>query len=312
MEQKQIRMFWLCALIAVLGGPWNSPSVWADDDMPPPLVEEGDGRVRNPPPQEFLDTDPALPRPDAGDDVMLPDPEVSRAQERDRNQVNVPQGQDEIFLPTPQVQDNVNYTPLGSPVSSRTRDGDDDWRLGLANRPAFSFQAGVGFRSYLTTLVPTAYTRGYHIGSSVRVWDIGQTVFLHAYGALTWFNLGDVGPYDNLKDRTLHFGPMLEVGIGRRFSLYGSFLNRSNKLSTGPGPPRRGLDGRNQDLLIGVGEPAGWQLGAGAQLDFYIIPHGSLGVKAHVERDYFVVALTMALEPKPTKRLQLNTEGWED
>ena len=66
------------------------------------------------------------------------------------------------------------------------------------------------------------------MGASIRVWDLGQTIFLHFYGSFTWVNLGGVGPFTEVKDAILHYGPMIELGIGRRLSLFGSILRRNH------------------------------------------------------------------------------------
>lgn len=282
--------------------PGSLPAFSADDDLPPP-IEGTDEEIplSESPPQ--MDPDETLPTPSLGqDEDELPDPYASRIQEKNANQVNRRNEEDDIFLPTPAVQDNVNYAPLGSPVSTRTRWEDNDWYLGMQNRPAFSLQVGVASRNYLSELVP-ARKQGPSVAASWRAFNIAQTVFLHAYASASFFNVGDVAYYQNVKDFTLHFGPLLEVGIGRRLSLYASFLRRSNTLSSAPEEP--GMP-HNEGWLTYVDEPASFRPGFGLQWDFYVIPHGSLGVRGHFEQDYAVVYLTMAIEPKPSRRLNLN------
>jgi hypothetical protein len=91
---------------------------------------------------------------------------------------------------------------------------------------------------------------------------------------------------------------MLEIGLGRRISLYGSLLRRANTLSANAV--------NNPIYFLNIGEAPSWMLGAGLQYDFLVIPHGSLGVLAHVEKDLASVAFTMALEPRPPQKVQLN------
>ena len=272
-----------------------------DDDLPAPTdgFEEDLPNGGNPPPQndlpDYVDND-TMPDPAMNAD-QLPEPNVNRGRVGDVR--NTPQEQDDIFLPTPAVQDNVNYAPLGTPVSSRTNYEDNDWRLSMNNRPAFSLGVGGGVRSYPDTNIPDR-KMGYSVAGSWRVLNIAQTVFLHAYASATLFDVGDVGPYAQVKDITMHLGPMVEIGIGRRLSLYGSLLRRSNTIQAAEGPFK------NPAFLSNVDEPTSWQLGFGGQWDFYVIPHGSLGVRAHFERDVAVFFLTMALEPAPRKKLSLN------
>ncbi|RZA05613.1 MAG: hypothetical protein EOP11_12410, partial [Proteobacteria bacterium] len=274
----------------------------ADDDLPAPQgtmddeIPSGEP-IGEPPAQDALpDFGASNEEPTANDDA-LPDPAGSPA--RNANQVNRQAESDDIFLPTPAVQDNVNYAPLGTPVSSRSTNEDNDWRMGMNNRPAFSFQIGGVARNYGNELV-TGNKIGGIVAGSVRVLNIAQTVFLHAYASATYISVGDVGPYPAVKDFTLHVGPMIELGIGRRLSLYGSFLRRSNTITANEGLYK------NPAFLEYIDEPTAFQLGFGAQWDFHVVPHGSLGARVHLEKDLAMFLLTMAIEPTPRKRLSLN------
>lgn len=293
--------FLLCVFLAQ---GLNKPAFAADDDLPVPQgLTEDEVPLAEPPAQD--------PLPDLGATENMPEPTVSGGgslpdpvgnPENNVNQVNRAAENDDIFLPTPAVQDNVNYAPLGTPVSSRTSAEDNDWRLGMNNRPAFSLQVGGLVRNYGNDLVE-GNKIGVSIGGSWRVFNIAQTVFLHAYASASLIRVGDVGPYPSVQDITLHMGPMLEVGIGRRLSLYGSLLRRSNTISAGQS------NFKNPDYLRYVDEPTAWQLGFGAQWDFYVVPHGSLGARVHLEKDMALFYLTMAIEPVPRKRMSLNYES---
>ena len=58
--------------------------------------------------------------------------------------------------------------------------------------------------------------------------------------------------------------------------------------------------------LQGVGESRSLKLGFGGQYDFYVIPHGSLGLRGYIEQDYAYIGLTMSMEPAPRKRASLS------
>jgi len=258
----------------------------------------------DPPAQDDLGEE-NLPAPSLGDED-LPAPNLEAERQSSRNQVNPDPESDDIFLPTPATQDNVNYAPLGSPVSSRNI-GDADWRLGMDNRPIFSLHGGVGVFNYPNEAVEENRS-GATVGASIRLINIAQTIFLHAYGSYSWPKLGGVGPYTDVKDTVQHLGALLEVGIGRRLSLFGSLLRRNHTLKTSADASGQfgNIDNYASEIIND-----GWKLGVGAQYDFYIIPHGSIGIRAHIEQDMGLVALTMALEPKPKKRLSLNFQDIE-
>jgi hypothetical protein len=166
----------------------------------------------------------------------------------------------------------------------------------------FSLHGGIGVWSYPTTAIPDNKS-GPTVGASARVFNLGQTVFLHVYGAFSWTKLGRVGPFPDVKDTILQYGALLEVGIGRRLSLFGSFLRRGHSLrvTSDPSGQYSSLEQYVPDIA-----PSEWKPGIGIQYDFYVIPHGSIGIRAHVEQDMGLVALTMALEPQPRKKLSLN------
>lgn len=275
-----------------------SPASAEDEDLPPPGSGTEEEIPFNPPAQEDLDEE-NLPAPSLGDED-LPEPTLETQRKSSNNQVNPGDENDDIFLPTPTVQDNVNYAPLGSPVSNRNL-GDADWRLGMDNRPVFSLHAGMGVYNYPSVAVQEN-RGGATVGASIRLINIAQTIFLHAYASYGWVGLGAVGPYANVKDTVQHLGGMIELGIGRRISLFGSLLRRNHTLDATQSVATNPVNIDTYTDLVNEG----WKLGVGIQYDFYVIPHGSLGVRAHVEQDMGLLVLTMALEPKPKKRLSLN------
>jgi hypothetical protein len=280
------------------------PAGAEDEDLPPPGMGTEEEIPFDPPAQEDLDEE-NLPAPSLGDED-LPPPALETQRQSVRNQVNPDGTDDDIFLPTPATQDNVNYAPLGSPVSNRNII-DADWRLGMDNRPVFSLHGGVGVFNYPSEAVAENRS-GATVGASIRLLNIAQTIFLHAYGSYSWTKLGIVGPFSEVKDTVQHLGGLIEIGIGRRLSLFGSLLRRNHTLKTSE--DASGQFGKIDNYANQIVND-GWKLGVGAQYDFYVIPHGSIGIRAHVEQDMGLVALTMALEPKPKKRLSLNFQDIE-
>jgi hypothetical protein len=268
-----------------------------DDSLPLPQDGTEEEVPFNPPSQDF---DESLPG--AGDDAL---PEPMGSDGSSDNVVNNAPAEDDIFLPTPQGQgEPSSYTPLstGVPVNTARNEDDGDWRYGWNKRPIFTLHGGISIVNYQVEGV-AENLQAPIVGASVRVWDIGQTVFLHAYGAFSWVNIGGVGPISEVKDAIVNFGPMIEIGIGRRLSLFGSILKRNHNIKAGPDASRQ--FGSVDNFASQITEDK-WMPGVGIQYDFYVIPHGSLGVRAHVEQDVALVALTMSIEPAPRKKLSLN------
>src|SRR5262245_11024103 len=106
----RIAIFSMLLLTASLPAP---RAYAVDEDIPPPADAElpapkssvGPAKTATESP---LSEDENIPAPSLGDEA-LPEPSVDRGQEKARNQVNKPPADDEIFLPTPNVNDNVYY-----------------------------------------------------------------------------------------------------------------------------------------------------------------------------------------------------------
>ncbi len=297
-SQKFVSLVGILALLWIAAG-----NAQGEDELPPPegMTEEV---PFNPPPQEEGD----LPDPSLGEEDALPEPQGGLA-EKEQNKVNPMPLEDEVFLPPPEAQDNTsNFVPLAS-APTYENSTEADWRAAMNRRPTFSLHGGAGIFNYGSNLI-APNIRGTTLGASVRLFDFAQTVFLHAYGSYSWVNLSTVAQFPNVKDKILHYGGLLEVGIGRRISLFGSLLYRNHTLRSDTRPGMDGLEPWTLDDLQKDSNQSftsdGWKLGIGAQYDFYVVPHGSIGIRGHVEPDMMLVALTMALEPKPRKRLSLN------
>lgn len=296
-------------LLALLLVP---PAFAADDDLPPP-AEGGTEEIpaTEPPPQPEFGEE--IPSPSLGDD--LPAPAAGREGESEANKVNKYEEPDNIFLPAPGASD-YSGAPLSNPmpVYSNNAYSATSWESGMDRRPVFSLSLGPAFRSYPSTLVEETKT-GYAFGASYRAMSLGQTAFLHLMAGLSFFQIGTVQGYTNLKDQTLHLGVAAEIGIGRRMSIFGTLLRRSNYLTSAPlepGQNRRATDPlrQGQPELQYIGEEAAIRPGLGFLYDFYVVPHGSLGVMARVEQDLAIVMLSMAIEPAPRKKMDLNFDSF--
>ena len=168
------------------------------------------------------------------------------------------------------------------------------------------------FRSkgYPNDLVVESRTTGYLLGASLRLFNIAQTLFFHLYYDWSFHNVGRLNTIDRVRDHTQHFGGMLELGLGRRISLYGTmFLRNSHAFFASPPPDfNPSLRQYNTRDVSNIGEEPTWYPGLSLLWDFHVVPHGSLGLLAHVERDIYSVAISMAIEPAPPKKFNLSFE----
>lgn len=290
-------LLFFCLAFAATTGPAGA----ADDELPPPGGFE-EGEVE-PAPQ--TGTEDEIPAPSLGDED-LPDPAVGGPTDEDFR-VNREELGDEVYLPAPVTQDTVSFDPGTARVVAPTTVTTDYWRTSMTERPVFSLQLGGAFRNYPSIFVEDR-KGGVTAGANLRVLSIAQTVFLHVFGGATYFRVGDVGTgtntFRNVRDLTFHIGPMLEIGLGRRFSLFGTFFRRSNHITANE--PLEGERRPDVRALEFIGEPTVYKFGLGAQWDFHVIPHGSLGVRGYIEQDFGYVALTMALEPAPRKSVSVD------
>ncbi len=303
----------LCAVLLVAA--LATFSAFAED-LPPPMGEGDSPNFSEPAPQPALPSDGNL-----ADEGALPEPGAG-PQEGAGNQVNTQAPEDDVFLPAPSGPGN--YNDVAIPTSPTVGGGvsqyeASDWESAMSKRPIFSLYLGIAQRSYPDSSVPLLDpnggstgqskildpVRGYNVGASIRVLNLGQTIFLHVYGSASFFKLGDVGNYEGIKDFTLNYGPMVEIGLGRRISIFGSLLQRSNNLTGGL------LAGRGTEPthLNGIGEDSTVRPGLGLQYDFHVIPYGSMGLHAHAEPNLIYLTLAFSMEPAPRRRMQLNFDG---
>ncbi len=209
---------------------------------------------------------------------------------------------DEIFLPTPNVDNNVNYAPVGAPAPHVTEE-DLDWRYSTSSHPPFSLYLGSGVKSYVNNNVSSTYNFGWMIGAGYRVINLGQTLFLHAVFRYSNYSLGNVGSVPQVSDSTMEYGGMLEFAFSRRFSLFGTLIARQSVVSAQS--PAAG-DTENLSDINGIGMPRTFYLGMGGQYDFYVIPHGSIGLHVELSQGLYVFTLAMSMEPTPAKKLSLS------
>lgn len=298
-----------------------------EDEIPSPISNEDPSELRSAPepkPQAAID-DPLLPStdempsPSLGEEQPLPEPAGEKSQEAVSNPVNQYPLEDDSYLPLATGRDsNINYAPADRYAPNATVVEAEDYNA-LRSRPIFSLYGGAGFKAYPNsavnqnnasgTAISNSFFTGPTVGASVRFFDISQTVFAHIYADYSWYSLGDVGTgigsVAQVHDETMHIGPILEIGIGRRFSIFGSLLRRQARISSDP-IGVTDLGNQNKSFLDNLGERPSWHLGVGAQLDFYVIPHGSLGVNFRIEENLYQVTLAFAIEPVPRKKLNLN------
>lgn len=313
---KSLRFVLCIGLVALMTCGTASIRAHAEEDLPPPQDTGGGGAPlpNSPPPQEIPTTDEdSLPAMGGQED--LPAPSLGEGKEDPANQVNNGMEEDNVFLPTPQASDEANYSAPMDPAysnynnSSRTFD-EQNWRTGMNSRPIFNLYMGMASRNFISGNIGGGSIKtGPNLGFSIRLFDLGQTVFLHGYLDAINFKVGDiitnssVSAISGVNVFTHRYGGILEIGVGRRVSLFGTLLRTIDLLTADP--IQENVTNPDVTFYDNVAQPPTWKLGLGIAYDFYVIPHGSLGVRGHVEKDMFTITLSMALEPIPKKRLAL-------
>ncbi len=244
-----------------------------EDSLPAPQLEEG---AQNPA--------PALPPAPQGDELNAPAP--LQAQEE---------------LPMLPIPEDENFAVARDRGETRR---EANINSGLYSRPMFVAYLGLAQRNFLSSnLYEDGPRRGPSIGLSFRMVDLADTVFLHAYADYSNFKIGSVktsseySPIVAANVSSFRAGPIVEIGIGRRLSLFGSLLRRSDLLTADPIQPNTS---RAPAIFYdNLAEPTEWRLGLGFLYDFYVIPHGAVGLRGQIEQDVYTISLSFAMEPVP-------------
>lgn len=304
------KLFLLLGITAALLG--NLPVSYAQsdrtaDELEELLNEEGD-EVEVETEEDF-----ALP-------VPTPEEEESPIlDEIDQGPLAPSEATEDLFLPVPSDQ-------VGVP--SVQEDGEEDfspfYRAGdvrhsqatnedLLRKPGFVLWGGYVNKAYTTNLLPDPEA-GLEIGMSARIWrtSLFSLPFnLHVFGAATFISISEIIDrglqFVNNKDLTLRFGGLIEWELSRRISLFagagkyfteistdGALIQGSIDETVSAGPTLNKID--EDPFFVGVG----------AQWDFHVRPHGSLGLRLWAEPGYVAALLTLTMEPIPRRRVSLN------
>ncbi len=296
--------------------------------MPPPATEDAVPNANAAAGKETV-VNPAATSVDANDmRAELPEPpgalgdhdntylpaEKEKMADDPKNQASS-EPEEAPFLPAPKVeseamsQDDLNT--FAARISSDGQQADySQASLDSANsakiggeldRPPFSLMLGYGSRSYGNTLVPQRINN-VDFGVNIRLLRAGSMFSLNGNASFAWGAIGNVGAALQVSDFTTRFGLFAEMDFTRRFSLLGGLFRRTNVIKTLVAP-----DSSHANDLTGLilHNPA-YSIGAGAQYEIYVIPHGSLGVRAYMERDYYTVSLVVSMEPRPRSRNSIN------
>ena len=185
---------------------------------------------------------------------------------------------------------------------------------GLYRKPGFAIFGGWATKDYGVPSLINKTVGGFEIGFNARIWGFplfNMPISLNAFAAATFFKVGDIFDANvidpelgdlgfqlsEVADRTYRAGFMVEWEISRRIQLmvgmYRYFLEFS-AFEDKIGDVVRKLD---EDRLA---------IGFGAQVEFYVIPHGSLGARIWIELRYVSVLLAITMEPIPQKRHSAN------
>lgn len=257
-----------------------------------------------------------LPTPTLGDDTL---PVPSTKEEDSKFQVNKENLEDDIYLPAPSMQDTTvappqRYATGGGGVINTDYDQNAST---VSTRPAFSIGAGGAFRSYPSPLV-LEQKQGLYWDTSLRVFSISDTAFLHLFASYSYIQLGNLNDNDAaatnlfqaLKETVLTYGPIVEIGVGRRLSLMAGLLHRSSTMTADLRKPSM-TEAEKINILSNIAQKPSWNLGIGGQYDFVVIPHGSMGVRGYIESGLYTLGVVFSVEPAPRQKLTLDQSELE-
>ena len=230
---------------------------------------------------------------------------------------------DQVYLPTPSSSDLPSLGPISAPTN--IGGGQEFFRAyeeprSSMERPAFALYLGPGFKSY--TNDPDIGTRtGISLGLSYRVFEVAQLFSMSAFAGATILNLGDIGGQyvadpsskwtgtshiPHVNEKTYQVGLIGSIDLGRRFSILGGINYTTSSVSFGT--QANADDAWPKEIAPNISDAPALQLGVGAQYDFYVIPHGSMGIRGYAQQNLFVLSLAFSMEPQPRKKINLNYE----
>lgn len=257
------------------------------------------------------------------EDFALPVPTPEEEQspvldEIDQGPLAPSEATEDLFLPVPSDQVGVpsvneNYEDDFSPfyragdVRHSTSTDED-----ILRKPGTVLWVGYANKEYTTNLLPDVQN-GLEVGLSARLWR--TTLFslpfnFHVFGAVTYINLDDLVDggttfVDNV-DLTIRLGGLIEWEISRRIQLFAGAGKYFTEISTQGAL----FGGQLQDFPAGATlkkvDEDPFFIGVGAQWDFHVRPHGSLGLRGWAEVGYVSFLLTFTMEPIPKRRVSLN------
>ena len=304
-----IILFALSVLLAASVSAWAVEAVDPFANTSDPLAATPDPFAAAPDPLAVPQPQDVLPNPtgpseDTSNSLPLPGPSLGDSAPPDNSkQVNRLDDEDHIYLPNPTASQDYFNPPVNNadggvamPQSYSTSGSS-----GSMDRPRLGISIGPALRSYATSLAPQASYGGV-AAATFRFLSLAQVLLFQAYFDVEYYHTSHIGNWTNVQDLNYHMGFTGELALGRKFQLYLSLLRRSNKVSADRSP------GTSPDIkeLAYVNEDPIMQFGAGAQYDFYIIPHGSIGLRLFVEPNIGYLALTFQMEPAPRKKFNLN------
>jgi len=261
------------------------PTPPADNTQTPPLPTTPPTQEEAAPNNSISDDSPYLPNPSATSEPMVQqDSEIEEAP----------------FLPPPAGSGELTnyYNPAPENISYSEEEAS---RNSSFSKPGFGLIVGGASKNYPSTLV-SGWSTGAEMGADIRFLKFSDFLSLHFNPSLS-FNSGRI-TYTNyslgFSDLSTRLGLFAELGIGRTFSFFGGFSRITNKIIT-----KNFLKAASDLNNISLDEPQ-YKLGGGMQYDFYVIPHGSIGLRGYAEINYVSLSFIMLMEPTPKRRTSTN------
>ena len=186
-------------------------------------------------------------------------------------------------------------------VNPRSEDGrwryPDNFSL-AAEKPGFSLYIGAARKDHGISIVRSPKI-GLEVGFLTDLYAIPKVpVSLKVGGGVSAFNMGAVqDEKERILDVVYRFGAFLEISLHRRFQiLFGALHHMSRPVNIG--------EDVDADTLSRIQETR-FAPGGGAQVEFKVVPYGSMGLLFWLEERYFSVLLTLSMAPVPRSEREI-------
>lgn len=244
----------------------------------------------NSPVLDEIDQGPLTPS-DATEDLFLPVPS------------------DQVGLPSVEETVEEDFSPFYRAGDVRHSDASSE---SLVRKPGTAVWLGYATKQYSTNLLPNSQN-GLEVGISGRLWRssiFSMPLNFNLFAAATFISLDDLVDrgftFVGNKDLSIRVGGMIEWEISRRIQLFVGAGKYFTEVSTKGALINEAITEVPSGATLAKVDEDPLFVGVGAQWDFHVVPHGSIGARAWAEPGYISLLLTFTVEPIPRNRNSIN------